>query len=218
VLHALNVSIEAFLRRAVPLPPDVDIDVHAPDKDWAARLTRPTVNLFLHEIRRSSSRSVAGRTLKPVNGGQERQVLAPFVRVRYLASVWTNEPDDEYRLLGDLLGCIALAGSVPAIHLRHPLTEIGNPVELVVLGDDVTTPGNVWSGLGVAPRAAIEFAAVLPAAPPLRIAAPAPPSEVDVGVSDTEEPERRSALHGTADADGVMRTRRARRSMVEEMP
>ena len=53
MLHLLDESLEAFLRATVPLPRrEVDVAFAAPDRDWAARVSRPTVNLYLWDVRR----------------------------------------------------------------------------------------------------------------------------------------------------------------------
>ena len=60
VLAHIDESLEAMLRAAVPLSAvDIDVSFEIPDEDWAAKLTRPTVNLYLWDIRRSSNRSVS---------------------------------------------------------------------------------------------------------------------------------------------------------------
>ena len=53
MLHLLDESLEAFLRAVVPLPArDVDVAFDAPDGDWSAALSsRPTVNLYLWDVR-----------------------------------------------------------------------------------------------------------------------------------------------------------------------
>src|SRR2546421_10014862 len=54
MLHLLDESLEAFLRATVPLGKrEVDVSFAAPDRDWAARVSRPTVNLYLWDVRRN---------------------------------------------------------------------------------------------------------------------------------------------------------------------
>ena len=50
MLHLLDETLEAFLRAEVPLPArQVDVSFAAPDSEWGAAVTKPTVNLFLWE-------------------------------------------------------------------------------------------------------------------------------------------------------------------------
>ncbi len=185
MFDALNESLEAFLRAEVPLPPTVDVVFGAPDKEWKGRRARPTVNLFLHELRRSSKRSVTGTaTSRLPDGTYRRDQLLPFVRASYAISVWASEPADEYRLLGDLLALLVTAGDVPGAYLGTDLAALGNPVELVVAPEDRKSLVELWSSLGVPPRAAVELFVHLPVAPPAGRVVPAPPSDVQLGTSD----------------------------------
>jgi hypothetical protein len=211
VLHALNLSLERFLRSEVPLPADqVDVDVAAPDKDWSARLTRPTLSIFLHEVRRSSSRSVTGTVTRAASGTYTREQLAPFVRVRWCLSLWTPEASDELRVLGEVLSLVVTTGGIPPEHLEPPLDTLGHPVELTLAGEDLRASDALWSGLGVAPRLAVELVGVLPVAPPLSRTVPAPPGDVQLATSDQRAPQRRSAVRrlGGTIADPAARGRR----------
>lgn len=206
MLHALNTSLENFLRAEVPLPAgQVDIEFRAPDRDWSARLTRPTLDVFLHEVRRSTARSVTGSVTRNTNGAYTREMLSPFVRVRWCISLWTPEPADEHRVLGDVLSLVATTGGIPDTYLVDPIGQLGNGVELSIAGDDVRPATDLWSGLGVAPRLAIELIGVLPVAPPFARSVPVPPEDVRVGVGDQRTPSRRSDLVSTAETvDGAV--------------
>jgi hypothetical protein len=197
VLSALDGSLRDFLRAEVPLrADDVDIDFGTPNTEWSARLTRSTVSLFLFDIRRSVSRAVSGTAVRERNGGQQRVFRAPLVKVRYLVTVWTVEPADEHRVLGDLLRLLALSGEIPAEHLGVELADLGQPVELSLGGDEGVRTPDLWGALGVAPRANLELVVVLPARDPLARGVPAPPTSVEAGVSDREEPTRTSRRSG----------------------
>ena len=54
MFHLLDESLEDFLRTTVPLPArEIDVSFDAPDKDWAAKVSRPTINLYLWDVRRN---------------------------------------------------------------------------------------------------------------------------------------------------------------------
>jgi Pvc16 N-terminal domain len=221
LLHALNQSLEAFFRSEVPLPAaEIDLSFKTPDREWSGKLTRPTVSLFLHEVRRSQNRSVTGTVTRQNNGVYSREMLSPFIRVRYAISVWTSEPDDEHRVLGELLSVVLTAGHIPPDYLADPLGQLGNNVELSIAGEDLQTTLNVWSALGVAPRASVELVAILPVAPPASRVVPAPPTSVGLGVADRDNPEAStSEVERTTTPEGhtvVRRGRHGARTMVQE--
>ena len=61
VLDLIDESLEAFFRATVPLDAtDVDVSFEPPEREWSAKLNRPTVNAFLWDIRRSTHRARTG--------------------------------------------------------------------------------------------------------------------------------------------------------------
>ena len=81
VLDLIDATLEAFFRATVPLSAqDVDVSFEPPDRDWSAKLTRPTVNLFLWDIRRSSERARAGIEEIERDGQLVRRRAAPARR------------------------------------------------------------------------------------------------------------------------------------------
>ena len=71
----------------------------APDRDWSAKLTRPTVNLFLWDIRRSTERARPGSRRLERDGRLVRRLPLPRVELRYLVTAWTSDHGDERALL-----------------------------------------------------------------------------------------------------------------------
>ena len=81
MLDLIDESLEAFFRATVPLDStDVDVSFEPPEREWSAKLNRPTVNAFLWDIRRSTHRARTGME------ALERQVAAvvPAAPVRAL--------------------------------------------------------------------------------------------------------------------------------------
>lgn len=197
VLSSLDGSLRDFLRAEVPLrAADVEIDFGTPNKEWSSRLTRSTVNLFLFDIRRSVSRSISGTSVRERDGNPQRVFRAPLIKVRYMLTVWTADSADEHRVLGDLLRLIAVSGEIPAKYLGGELADLGNPAELTLGGEDAQRGPDIWGPLGVAPRAALELAVVLPAREPLARDVPLPPTQIESGVIDRREPTRTSRRSG----------------------
>jgi hypothetical protein len=195
MLDALNTTLDRFFREEIPLrASEVDISFDTPDGEWGARQTRPTVNVFLHEVRRSTVRAATGSSTTGGPGAYQRTRLAPFVRVRYAVSVWASEAADQHRLLGQLLGLVVTTGIVPRHLLSSPLDQLGSPVELAIASEDVRPAHELWSALGVSPRATLELVATLPAAPVRAIDLADPPTEVLAGVADRDVPSRRTGV------------------------
>lgn len=114
MLHQLDDALARMLRARLGIERvDLDIVFETPDGEWGARVTKPTVNLFLWDIRRSSEESQSGREHVIVDGeGRWRQSL-PRMEFQYLLTAWTSEVADEHDLLGRCL--VAILGS-PTLH------------------------------------------------------------------------------------------------------
>ena len=62
MLHLLDESLETLLRQKMAIGrADVDIAFDAPDNEWSGRITKPTINLFLWDVRRSVDEAESGR-------------------------------------------------------------------------------------------------------------------------------------------------------------
>ncbi|MEH1128259.1 DUF4255 domain-containing protein [Micromonospora sp. CPCC 206061] len=150
MLHLLDESLEAFLRAAVPLPPrDVDIVFDAPDGDWAASVSRPTVNLYLWDVRPNlAEREWGEQIVAEENGRKFRRDPLPRVDCRYLVTAWTREVRDEHSLLGGVLATLLLHRVIAIDYLRGPFADV-RPLPTVTLrSGDGSENSDFWSALG----------------------------------------------------------------------
>lgn len=150
MLHLLDESLEAFLRAVVPLPPrDVDIVFDAPDGDWAASVSRPTVNLYLWDVRPNlAEREWGEEVVAEENGRKFRRDPLPRVDCRYLITAWTREVRDEHSLLGGVLAALLLHRVIALEHLRPPFADV-RPLPTVTLrSGDGSENSDFWSALG----------------------------------------------------------------------
>jgi Pvc16 N-terminal domain len=125
VLDLIDQSLEAFFRATVPLSAqDVDVSFEAPDREWSAKLNRPTVNLFLWDIRRSTDRARTGVEDIERDGRLVRRLALPRVELRYLATAWTADHGDERALLAGLMRTILAHYEVPDQFVAEPLRRL----------------------------------------------------------------------------------------------
>ncbi len=169
MLAAIDESLEAFLRAVAPLSAvDIDVSFQPPDDEWAAKLTRPTVNLFLWDIRRSVGRAVAGVENAERNGQMVRRMALPRVEMRYYVSVWTTEHDDERALISALAVALLGHAEIPGAFVTSSLAGLPSPLlALSRAGDsDVYTLNSKMKlGLQLTVTAAIDTGAGTPLAP-----------------------------------------------------
>jgi Pvc16 N-terminal domain len=150
MIHLLDESLETFLRTEVPLPEqDVDIAFEAPDSDWGARITRPTINLYLWDVRPNGEEAQFGATLTTdVSGRPVRRRPLPRVDCRYLVTAWTSDVRDEHSLLGSVLSTLLTTRELGAEHLVGAYRAVRPVPSLRLAYRDAEGSSDVWSALG----------------------------------------------------------------------
>ena len=172
----IDQTLEAFFRATVPLSAqDVDVSFEAPDREWSAKLNRPTVNLFLWDIRRSTDRARSGVEEVRKDGRIVRRLALPRVELRYLATAWTADHGDERALLAGLMRSILAHGDIPAQFVAEPLLELP-PLALIMArsGEEhldlfQALDGQLKPGISVLVVTAVDTDVFTPAGPPAEV-------------------------------------------------
>ena len=94
---------------------NVDIKYDLPSRDWASRLNRPTINLFLFDIRENLRLRGAeqNRQIPREDGKVEVRRNPVRIDLRYLLTAWTKDPEDEHLLLSDTLLTLLRNPTIP---------------------------------------------------------------------------------------------------------
>ncbi len=152
MIHDVDQLLEKLVRRDALNGSGVDLVFDAPTKDWVARRSGPSVNLYLYDIREDLARRVPAweDTRGPAGEVDGRRQPPRRFRLAYLVTAWTQRPEDEHRLLSSLLLCF----------LRNPMLkpgDLGGSLDLTDLPVyiDVGQPesqdrslADIWSALG----------------------------------------------------------------------
>lgn len=152
MIHDVDESLRALVRRDVLNGANVEVSFEAPSKDWAARRNAPTVNLYLYDIREDVSRRPAHFEEIRNDRGLvvERRPPPRQFRLSYLVTAWTQRPEDEHRLLSAMLACFLPLDTLPADVLRGEAGDQSRPL-VVTIGLPLPADRNisdVWSALG----------------------------------------------------------------------
>jgi hypothetical protein len=162
LIQLIDEAIEAHLRREVPLPEaSVDISFAAPDRAWSASVTRPTVNIFLWDIRRNTTRTTGGLAQQAADGQVERRPTNPVIDLRYVVTAWAAEHRDEHQLLGSVLTCILAHSSVAASALP-PQLPISSSLSLGLASEEARVTGEFWSSLDGRLKPGLQLVVTLP--------------------------------------------------------
>lgn len=208
MLNLLDESLEEFLRAVVPLPKrEIDISFDAPDKDWSARVSRPTINMYLWDVRRNvSERELGLETVHDENGRPHRRPPLPRVDCRYLVTAWTADIRDEHSLLGAVLAALLQHEEITAEHLQGSYRDVVPVPAIEIASGDGRDNSDFWSALGgqlkpgldVTVTATVDSAVLVAAGPPvLRYSIITTPGD--------GEPEERLFVGGqTQEAEGTL--------------
>ena len=111
---------------------NVDIKYDLPSRDWASRLNRPTINLFLFDIRENLRLRGAEqyRQIPREDGKVEVRRNPVRIDLRYLLSAWTKDPEDEHLLLSDTLMTLLRNPLIPEKYCSEQMRKQQFPVIL----------------------------------------------------------------------------------------
>lgn len=182
---------------------EVEVVFDAPTREWSGRRNAPTINVYLYDIREDMRRRERGMLNEygPPDSASATQVIAWHLpprhfKLSYLITAWTQRPEDEHRLLSELLSCFLrydalppelLSGDLAALQLPVPVTVALPPPEDRAFAD-------VWSALGGELRPSIDVVVSAPittgqhwdAGPPVT-----EPTRLDLGGSNGWPPRER---------------------------
>ncbi len=152
MIHDVDESLRALVRREALNGSRVEIGFEAPTREWSARQNTPTVSLYLYDIREDTSRRETN--WEPVRGPdgftmEHRQPPRRF-RLSYLITCWTQRPEDEHRLLSSLLACFLRYPVLPTDVLTGALLETSLPLFTTIALPPPAdrSIADVWSALG----------------------------------------------------------------------
>lgn len=154
-------------------PAEVDVAFDAPTRQWVDRLTRPTINLFLHDVRENAERRDNSYHVARKDGRAERRRAPRRIDLRYLVSAIATDVDDEHRLLWRALYALMKHQSLPDRVMPEALRRLDPPLfAQTAQADEGTARQDLWSALGVEPRAAFAYVLTAPLDLDLVVTAP----------------------------------------------
>ncbi len=147
----LDESLRNLLKAEIPIANgEVEIAFDQPTREWSARLSRPTLNLFLYDVRENTTlRQHGWERLPAPRNGMSAQKRSPYrVDCFYLLTAWANDPGDEHRLLSRSMLALLRHPVLPETHLQGGMQAQPFDVPLRI-GDPETlsNPSDLWSAL-----------------------------------------------------------------------
>lgn len=147
----------------------VEVAFDAPTRDWAATVTGPTVDLFLHDLRESADhRPIEWQPHRGPDGTADARPPL-LIDASYAVTAWTREVEDEHRLLSQVLTVLYAYSSLPA-DLQSGVLANGSSQSHMPLHTRVAQTRNdgkadFWSAVGGQYKASIDYVVTLPCDP-----------------------------------------------------
>ncbi len=205
----LDDTLKQLLIGRCPLDPSqVDVTFDVPDREWSASLARPTINLYLYDIRENRElRETDWITERRGSEATGRRRPPVRVNLSYLITAWTRAVEDEHRLLWLVLATLFRHPVLAEDLLLGDLRQQGRPLRLATAQPDgvLRDPGDFWAALDnqLKPSISLTVTAELD----LEVAIKAPPArEVAVALAsmaDRDEAARRAKRGGDGSAPAI---------------
>jgi hypothetical protein len=156
----LDEALRTLLRRELERHgfEGVEIAFDAPAKDWSGKLTNPTVNLFLYDLREAVERAAITPTEHRANGEASTKPPPLRLELTYAVTAWTKAVEDEHRLLSQVLAILFSYKKLPdevlessfdgGSLLREAETSVGRPRE---------EKADFWTSVGGQYKASIDY-------------------------------------------------------------
>jgi hypothetical protein len=134
----------------------VEIAFDAPSKEWSGKLTGPTVDLFLYDMREALDRAAATPSERRSNGTAIVSDPPLQLELTYSVTAWTKAVEDEHRLLSQVLAILYSYSDVPSdviaenatTTLARAETSVGRPRE---------EKADFWTSVGGQYKASIDY-------------------------------------------------------------
>jgi hypothetical protein len=163
MLADLDESIKKLLVEELPIKNgEIDVKFEQPKREWSAKLTKPTVNFFLYDLRENVQLRRSG--FDQMNGGNARQNLATMKKAPhkldcyYMITTWAAEPEDEHRLMTRTLIALFRHPTLPERVLQGTMQHPKAPINTYIARHDkLTNPAEVWSALDNEMRPSVAY-------------------------------------------------------------
>ncbi len=174
----LDQSIKQLLVTDLPIKNgEIDVKFDQPNREWSNKLTKPTVNFFLYDVRENMAlRRAQYDRLGNGNGQNDLAQMkkAPHrVDCYYMLTTWAAEPEDEHRLLTRALMTLFRHPRLPEHILVGTMQSPRYPIETqIARNDKLTNPAEVWSALDNEMRPSICYSVTISLDPWAEVSGP----------------------------------------------
>ncbi len=170
MLADLDESVKALLKRELDRHgfDGIEIVFDAPDKEWAASLSSPAVNLFLYDIREAKEFRPIDWEQREGPGGQTIELRPPLrIDASYAVTAWTRAVQDEHRLLSQTMAVLYAYPKLPP-EILAPALQNGSqryPLWTRTAQERHEDASDFWTAVGGQYKASFNYVVTLSCEP-----------------------------------------------------
>jgi hypothetical protein len=166
MLADLDESLRTLLKRELDRHgfDGIEIVFEAPDKEWAASLSTPAVNLFLYDIREAKDYRPIEWDERTAPNGRTFDVRPPLrIDATYAVTAWTRAVEDEHRILSQTMAVLYAYPTLPADVLTSALSNGSQrfPLRTRTAQERHEDASDFWSAVGGQYKASFNFVVTL---------------------------------------------------------
>lgn len=149
MFNDVDETLKQYLTAELPISGgELDVTFERPTREWSGRLSRPTLNCFLYDIRERRMFRNDEPQVSPLRDGFRRERPPMRIDLSYMITAWTREADDEHRILGRTLAAMYRASEIDGRFFQGVLQHSDYPVYArIETADHVAKPADIWGVL-----------------------------------------------------------------------
>jgi len=159
VIQDVDDTLKELLVQKVPIDlSGIDIRFEMPNKEWSAGISKPTINVFLYDVRENLELRSNQRFLTRADTTGTRSRAPVRVDLSYLITVWTTDVSDEHQLLGRILTTLLRFPLLPAEVLKGVLQTQSLPLHAwIAQPERLPNPWEFWGHMDHGMKAGLHF-------------------------------------------------------------
>lgn len=149
MFNDVDETLKQFFTAELPIAGgELDVSFDRPTREWSGRLSRPTLNCFLYDIRERAGFRDETPNVKVTQNGLRRQRPPRRIDLSYMITAWVREPEDEHRVLARTLAAMYRAGQIDPRFFQGQLLDTEYPVlARIAPAEHVAKPADMWGVL-----------------------------------------------------------------------
>jgi hypothetical protein len=136
----------------------VDIAFDAPAREWSGQLSKPTVNIFLYDLREAETLRTSEWSRIQRDGRTFEGRPPMIMECSYAVTAWTQAVEDEHRLLSQVLAIFYAYPEIPQAALNGRLANGSQqwPIKARI-GQGKGEKSDFWSAIGGQYKVSLDY-------------------------------------------------------------